>query len=83
MCYVWLTMQCPPCRAFTPQLVETYKKIVAKGNNFEVVFVSSDQDEDSMNEYYAEMPWLAVPFGDQRRDDLSAHFSICGKWTRS
>ena len=60
---------CPPCRGFTPKLAEWYKKFTQSevGKNFEVVFVSSDRDEDSFKEYYAEMPWLALPFADRDR----------------
>lgn len=53
---------CGPCRAFTPTLVEFYKK--HKNDNFEVVLISSDRDEKSM-EAYAEknkMPWPHVKF---------------------
>ncbi|MCS6245283.1 MAG: redoxin domain-containing protein [Opitutus sp.] len=58
---------CPPCRAFTPQLVSAYKSIKAAHPEFEVIFVSSDQDEDSMKSYMREslMPWPAVRF-DQK-----------------
>ena len=60
---------CPPCRGFTPKLAEWYTKFrkTDKGKNFEVVFASSDRDEESFNEYYATMPWLAVPFSDRDR----------------
>ncbi|KAJ1524214.1 hypothetical protein ONE63_010734 [Megalurothrips usitatus] len=34
---------CPPCKAFTPQLVATYNAVRERGHNFEVVFVSSDR----------------------------------------
>jgi len=51
---------CPPCRGFTPKLIEFYKKM--SGKDFEVVFVSSDKDESQFNEYYGSMPWLALPF---------------------
>ncbi|GLV36728.1 hypothetical protein CBL_02437 [Carabus blaptoides fortunei] len=34
---------CPPCRAFTPQLVDTYKMLRKKDPGFEVIFVSSDR----------------------------------------
>jgi nucleoredoxin len=60
---------CPPCRAFTPQLAEFYKKIKdgPNGSNFEIVFVSSDRDDASFTEYFNEMPWLALPFSDRDR----------------
>lgn len=55
---------CPPCRAFTPELVESYKKIKAAHPEFELVFVSSDQDEKSMLKYMVDygMPWPALRF---------------------
>jgi nucleoredoxin len=58
---------CPPCRAFTPHLVSAYKSIKAAHPEFELIFVSSDQDEDSMKTYMREtsMPWPAVRF-DQK-----------------
>jgi nucleoredoxin len=42
---------CPPCRGFTPQLAEWYKKDL-KAKDFEIVFVSSDSDESSFKEYF-------------------------------
>ena len=69
---------CPPCRGFTPKLVETYKKVKAAGRDFEVIFVSSDRDQHSFDEYFAEMPWLAVPHGDSRKGALSKLFEVEG-----
>ena len=58
---------CPPCRAFTPQLVTAYKEIKAAHPEFELIFVSSDRDEDSMKTYMSEssMPWPTVRFGQK------------------
>jgi len=50
---------CPPCRGFTPQLADWYTKSL-KSKGLEVVFVSSDRDEQSFKEYFAEMPWLPL-----------------------
>lgn len=36
-------LQCPPCRAFTPQLIEAYRIIRQREPNFEILFVSSDR----------------------------------------
>jgi len=53
---------CPPCRAFTPKLVEWYKDFKPKHEDFELVFVSRDKDEAAQLEYMKEtgMPWPAV-----------------------
>ena len=63
---------------FTPQLAKTYEKIKEDGKNFEIVFCSSDRDEDSMMEYLGQMPWLAIPFGDPRKKSLSRLFEVQG-----
>eukprot|EP00959_Pyramimonas_sp_CCMP1952_P226731 4740719-Pyramimonas_sp.AAC.1 len=36
---------CGPCRGFTPELIKTYNTLKAAGKPFEIVFVSSDNDE--------------------------------------
>jgi nucleoredoxin len=69
---------CPPCRGFTPKLAEFYKTSLAE-KGLEVVFVSSDHDESSFKDYYAEQPWLALPFSDRaRKDKLSKLFKVNG-----
>lgn len=69
---------CPPCRGFTPQLAAKYKASAA-ANSTEVVFVSSDQDQDGFDGYYNEMPWLALPFEDRaKKDMLSEKYGVRG-----
>jgi len=60
---------CPPCRAFTPKLVEFYNAQEGKKKNFEIIFVSSDHDEKSMEEYIKvdAMPWPAIAFRSVER----------------
>ena len=74
-----MPLQCGPCRAFTPQLVKTYKKLKEAGKKFEIIFCSSDRDEDAFKEYYESMPWYALPFGDPRKKSLSRFFDVSGK----
>lgn len=52
----------------------------AAGNtDFEIVFVSSDRDEPSFNEYYSEMPWLALPYSERKaKGALSSMFDVSG-----
>ncbi len=52
-----------PCREFTVKLAELYKEAQANSDGFRIVFVSSDNDEESFNEYRSTMPWPAVPLG--------------------
>lgn len=71
---------CPPCRGFTPQLVAFYHKLKeAKGDSFELIFVSSDKNREAFNEYFNEMPWFAVPYElRELKDDLSEHLDVNG-----
>ncbi|CAF0789034.1 unnamed protein product [Adineta steineri] len=69
---------CPPCRNFTPKLVEFYNKH-AQEKNFDIIFVSSDRDEAAFNDYYKDMPWLALSFKDRKnKEELSKKFNISG-----
>jgi nucleoredoxin len=69
---------CPPCRGFTPKLAEMYKSTFqAKG--LEIVFVSSDKDEAAFKEYYAEMPWLSLPYANRElKETLSKKYKVRG-----
>ena len=68
---------CSPCREFTPKLSELYKEFKSTSDLFDIVFVSSDNDEKSFDEYRKEMPWLAVPlnFGAP----IEVYFQFPGK----
>lgn len=70
---------CPPCRFFTPVLIETYQKLVKNGESIEIVFVSSDKDQNAFKEYYGSMPWLAVDYQDrERKQKLAEMFGVRG-----
>jgi nucleoredoxin len=69
---------CPPCRGFTPQFAEWYTKDL-KEKGLEVVFVSSDNDEGAFNEYFGEMPWLALPYENRdAKAELSKKYKVQG-----
>jgi thiol-disulfide isomerase/thioredoxin len=55
---------CPPCRAFTPKLVSFYNEQPGKKKQFEIIFVSSDNDENQMEDYIKgdAMPWPAIAY---------------------
>lgn len=68
---------CPPCRAFTPGLVEFRNK---HAEEFQVVFISSDRTEADMKKYMADykMNFLAVPHDSPARATLGRHFGVRG-----
>jgi len=70
---------CGPCRQFTPQLISTYNKLKESGKKFEVVFSSGDNDQAEFDGYFKEMPWLAIPYTDEKkRKELDALFEVEG-----
>ncbi|GAY42856.1 hypothetical protein CUMW_070120 [Citrus unshiu] len=69
----------PPCGNFTGVLVDVYEELRNNGSDFEVVFVSSDEDLNAFNNYRACMPWLAVPYSDlETKKALNRKFDIEG-----
>ncbi|PIN22643.1 Thioredoxin, nucleoredoxin [Handroanthus impetiginosus] len=69
----------PPCRKFTPVLVNAYEQLRNCDPGFEVVFVSSDEDHDAFDDYRALMPWLAIPFSDlDSKKALNRRFDVEG-----
>ena len=67
---------CRPCRAFMPKLIKAYNQIKAKDNAIEIIFLSSDRDHHSFEEFFGTMPWLAIPLGDPRKTLLQRKFKI-------
>lgn len=69
---------CPPCRGFTPVLAKHYEEAMTaknKDTSFEIVFVSSDRDQGSFDEYRAEMPWIALDFAAAETADVKQALS--------
>merc|ERR1719359_1550050 len=70
---------CPPCRGFTPELAKKYNEIQEAGLPLEILFASSDRDEAAFDEYFAEMPWAALPYSQRGlKEELSNHFGVRG-----
>ncbi len=70
---------CPPCRAFTPSLVEFRDDHADQ--DFEIVFVSLDNSEREKKNYIREMKmkWLSVPGARSKEGAaLSERFQIRG-----
>lgn len=68
---------CPPCRGFTPKLSMFYDAVNSSGSQVEIIYISRDKTPDQYNEYYSEMPWLALPYEDKTRiGELGARYEI-------
>mmetsp|Transcript_1994 Transcript_1994/g.5542 ORF Transcript_1994/g.5542 Transcript_1994/m.5542 type:complete len:425 (-) Transcript_1994:168-1442(-) len=68
---------CGPCRMFTPMLKKFYDTH-HESKNFEIVFASSDRSESEYNDYYKEMPWKSLGFGNPKKEQLSSKFKVRG-----
>ena len=69
---------CPPCRVLTPKIANFYNRHHVE-KNFEIIFVSLDDDEVSYKEHSKEMTWLAVEFSEQVLiQNLVKKFNISG-----
>lgn len=70
---------CPPCRRFTPILAQKYKDILAEGNNFDIIFISGDENEEAALEYFSEMPWKMLKFNETSKiEELNQKYEIEG-----
>jgi nucleoredoxin len=68
---------CPPCRGFTPKLAEWYNNGLK--DKMEIFFVSSDKDQKSFDEYFAEMPWQTLSYEKRsEKEVLSNLFQVQG-----
>ena len=74
---------CPPCRAFTPKLRATYETLTKAGKPFEIVFASSDNNEEQFSDYYSEMPWASLPYNSPRKAALGRQFGVSSMWVTS
>ncbi|MDR0534999.1 MAG: redoxin family protein [Puniceicoccales bacterium] len=79
---------CPPCRQFTPKLVDFYNKN-AKNGDFDLIFVSADRSIEEMADYMSstKMPWFAIPpksdivkaLGEKFKVEYIPHLVLLGK----
>ena len=68
---------CPPCRTFTPRLVDFRDD---NKDDFEIVFVSSDRSPQAQMDYMKEtnMKWLALPHRSAEGKKLAGKYGISG-----
>lgn len=68
---------CPHSKGITPILSKAYRELKEKRDNFELIFVSYDEDEDSFTNNFQKMPFCAIPYGERKVvQDLSNLFEI-------
>ena len=68
---------CPPCRGFTPKLVDFRD---SNKKDFEVVFVSSDRSPKAHMDYMkgSNMKWYTMPHGSDAAKSLKKKYEVRG-----
>jgi nucleoredoxin len=71
---------CGPCRKFTPELVDYYKRVAPEHPEFEIVFYSEDKSQYAFETYMREtnMPWLAIDYPKVKSKDALAKIAGSG-----
>lgn len=71
---------CGPCQKYTPGLVEFYNKHKEGNDKFELVLISSDQEEDAMEGYAKEksMPWPQLKLGKVKKFEKDFDHGVTG-----
>ena len=60
-------------------MAKLYNECKEKKKKFEIVFVSSDRNEDAFKEYFEEMPWSALSFQERTlKTNLSELYEVQG-----
>eukprot|EP01017_Pseudomicrothorax_dubius_P010864 TRINITY_DN13946_c0_g4_i6.p1 TRINITY_DN13946_c0_g4~~TRINITY_DN13946_c0_g4_i6.p1 ORF type:complete len:143 (+),score=29.73 TRINITY_DN13946_c0_g4_i6:377-805(+) len=78
VCLYFAAKWCPPCRAFTPILVDFYNDVNLDSRQLEIIYVSRDKSTDEFSSFFSDMPWLAIPFSDPRIESLTKSMEIKG-----
>jgi nucleoredoxin len=68
---------CPPCRTFSPKLVEFRNK---NQKDFEIVYISFDENPTAQMNYMkkANMKWYTLPYGSIDGNKLAQEYGITG-----
>jgi nucleoredoxin len=71
---------CGPCQAFTPSLVTFYNEVKPGNDNFELVLITSDDDEKAMAKYAADksMPWPQLNLDDVTKFKKKFNHGVTG-----
>ena len=68
---------CPPCRRFSPRLVEFVNKVGKDNPRLATVLLSNDREDEQLHEYMQDekMPWPAVPLEALQKAPLLLGYS--------
>ena len=61
---------CPPCKHMLQPLKNFYTDVNLHERTFEIVLVSSDRTQEEWKRHHSSMPWMSLPWGDPRANQL-------------
>lgn len=68
--------RCAPCIKFTAKLDAIYGKLKGKSQDFEIVYIPMDKEEDGYLRSCGDMPWLALPYDGTSSRALARYFDV-------
>jgi nucleoredoxin len=69
--------RCAPCIKFTAKLASIYNNLKGKAEDFEIVYIPMDKEEDGYLQSCSDMPWLALPYDDGAPSrELARYFNV-------
>ncbi|KAL7678112.1 hypothetical protein ACOME3_004340 [Neoechinorhynchus agilis] len=75
VCLYFSAHWCPPCKTLTPKLVTFYESY-HESKSFEIIFISADQGKKQFENYFDSMPWLALDFESESKDNILSEYSV-------
>ena len=68
---------CPPCRKFTPILSTFYEDMVDYYDDIEIIYISSDKNQNEFNEYWENMLFPALSYIDrEKKEELTKLYEV-------
>ncbi|CAO2171729.1 unnamed protein product [Urochloa humidicola] len=61
---------------FTAKLAAIYSSLKGKAENFEIVYIPMDKEEDGYQRSCRDMPWLALPYDGAPSRALARYFDV-------
>lgn len=78
ICLYFGGYQCPPCQGFLPKLIQFYNEINTEEKVLEVIYVPHDTSDEDYKIHTKAMPWLCLPFSDERVTKYEENYNIKG-----
>ena len=75
-CLFFTASWCNPCEILAKELIEIYNEINEGIRNVEIIQINFERDEISYKNNISDKPWVFLPYGDNRGNDLKENLNI-------